>query len=89
MNANKLLLRIKSECMKYRVCEEGCLFYKPDCDTSCAICKLIGENPMKIKLDEPTVTTTETIELPAKFDSIPNLKFKAENVYININGGED
>jgi hypothetical protein len=50
---------------------------------------LAGSNPMNIDFEEHTVTATETIELPAKFDSIPNLKIKAENVYININGGEN
>ena len=84
MKANKLLLRIKSECMKHRVCVESCLFYKPECDTSCAICKLIGENPMKIELEElKELASGESIELPV------NLKIKTENVYININGGED
>lgn len=84
MKANNFLLKIKNECKKHKLCEESCLFYKPDCDTTCAICRLIGENPIGINFEEITVLASgESIELPA------NLKIKAENVYININGGEN
>lgn len=91
MKANEFLSVIKSECKEHELCNESCPFYISDrChEAHCRISIVAGSNPMNIDFEEPTVTTTETIELPAKFDSIPNLKFKAENVYININGGED
>ena len=46
-------------------------------------------HPNYIDFEVPTVTTTETIEIPAVSDSVPNIKIKAENVYINFNNTKE
>jgi hypothetical protein len=89
MKANEFLSAIKTECGKHKMCNKTCPFYISDGNVLlCRIHKVIGLSPVYIDFEESTVTSTETIELPAKFDSIPNLKIKAENVYINVNGGD-
>jgi hypothetical protein len=89
MKANKVLSALKGECEKHRICDERCVLYNPDCNAVCAIRRLTGENPRNIDFEElKELASGESIELPAKFDNIPNLKIKAENVYINMNGGD-
>lgn len=89
MKANEFLSAIKTECGKHKVCNENCPFYNSTHSTNCAVCTLIGKNPNHIDFEEPTVTTTETIEIPAVSDSVPNIKIKAENVYINLNNTKE
>lgn len=89
MKANEFLSRMKLECGDHETCEESCPFYRPNRSNGCAVHALIGSNPVHIDFEEPTVTTTETIEIPTVSDSVPNIKIKAENVYINFNNTKE
>lgn len=90
MRANEFLSAIKTECRKHKMCDKTCPFYISDGNVLlCRIHKVIGLSPVFIDFEEATVTTTETIEIPTVSDSVPNIKIKAENVYINFNNTKE